>query len=263
MHCEGDRGIEIRIDAEVQMFIKFLITVKGTSLLNLAEQPNICIYFLSMGELMVFYCRYFIWLLLSRARLTWSGWQDNLRPRMFLQPRLYTDYQIFEGNKTDPDNFEVILLDGDHVLVGGRNTVYKLQLRDLKLRQLLEWNSSEQDKSVCLVKGKSEPFCQNYIKVLKKFENDEGRYLICGTNAFKPECREYVEDAGSYLMTKKSKGVGKCPYSPEHNSTSVLVEDRLYAGTAADYQVRNKHNNCPAIIDFVLVFGDTFCLLYV
>ena len=75
------------------------------------------------------------------------------------------------------------------------------------------------------------------FQVLKKFENDAGRYLICGTNAFKPECREYVEDAGSYLMTKKSKGVGLCPYSPDHNSTSVLVQDKLYAGTAADYQV--------------------------
>ena len=167
---------------------------------------------------------------------------------MYLQPRLYSDYQIFEGNKTDPDNFEVILVDGEHVLVGGRNTVYKLQLRDLKLRQLLEWNSSEQDKSVCLVKGKSETFCQNYIKVLKKFENDEGRYLMCGTNAFKPECREYVEDAGTYLMTKKSKGVGMCPYSPEHNSTSVLVQDQLYAGTAADYQVSSASST-----HFVLV----------
>ena len=87
------------------------------------------------------------------------------------------------------------------------------------------------------MKGKSEMSCQNYIKVLKKFENDEGRYLICGTNAFKPECREYVEDAGSYLMTKMSKGVGMCPYSPDHNSTSVLVDDQLYAGTSADYQV--------------------------
>ena len=70
---------------------------------------------------------------------------------------------------------------------------------------------------------------------------------------------------------KKSKGVGLCPYrfsidenlliriksskattasketkhdvdtdtfSPDHNSTAVLVGDKLYAGTAADYQVR-------------------------
>ena len=178
-------------------------------------------------------------LLVSLVQRTRTGWQDNLRPRMYLQPRLYTDYHVFSGNKTDTDNFEVVLVDGGHVLLGGRNKVYKLSLEDLKQRLVLDWTSSEQDKNVCLVKGKSEMSCQNYIKVLKKFENDEGRYLICGTNAFKPECREYVEDAGSYLMTKKSKGVGMCPYSPEHNSTSVLVKDQLYAGTSADYQVRS------------------------
>ena len=171
-----------------------------------------------------------------------SGWQDNLRPRMFLQPRIHSDYKIFEGNKTDLDHFGVILVDGAHILVGSRNTMYKLSIEDLKVRQKLEWNASEQDKNVCLVKGKSELSCQNYIKVLKKFDNDEGRYLICGTNAFKPECREYVEDAGTYLMTKKSKGVGMCPYSPDHNSTAVLVQDQLYAGTAADYQVQEKNN---------------------
>ena len=40
-------------------------------------------------------------------------------------------------------------------------------------------------------------------------------------------------------MTNEVKGVGKCPYSPLHNSTAVLVGDRLYAGTTADYQVKN------------------------
>ena len=140
------------------------------------------------------------------------------------------------------DHFGVVLVDGAHILVGSRNTMYKLSVDDLKIRQTLEWNASEQDKNVCLVKGKSEMSCQNYIKVLKKFDNDEGRYLICGTNAFKPECREYVENSGTYLMTKKSKGVGMCPYSPDHNSTAVLVDDQLYAGTAADYQVGFKLN---------------------
>ena len=84
--------------------------------------------------------------------------------------------------------------------------------------------------------------------------------------------RDLVQDGDTYLMTKKSKGVGLCPYrfsidenlliriksskatttsketkhdvdidtlfSPDHNSTAVLVGDKLYAGTAADYQVR-------------------------
>ena len=68
-------------------------------------------------------------------------------------------------------------------------------------------------------------------QVLKKYEEEDGRYLICGTNAYKPECHDYVEvvshfnlkkkqfvicffvkDGDTYLMTKKSKGVGLCPY---------------------------------------------------
>ena len=158
---------------------------------------------------------------------------------MFLQPRINSDYQIFEGNQTDHvDHFGVLLVDGGHILVGSRNIVYKLSIEDLKVCRTLEWNANEHNKDLCLLKGKSELSCQNYIKVLKKI--DEGRYLICGTNAYKPECREYVERGGGYLMTKKSKGVGMCPYSPTHNSTAVLVNDQLYAGTAADYQVWHR-----------------------
>jgi len=155
---------------------------------------------------------------------------------MYLQPKHHIDYKVFHGNKSEVDHFMVVLVDKNHILVGARNIMYKLNVPELQVKQKLEWNASEQDKSVCVVKGKSDISCQNYIKVLKKFDNDEGRYLVCGTNAFKPECREYVDDHGIYLMTKKSKGVGMCPYSPDHNSTAVLVEDQLYAGTAADYQ---------------------------
>ena len=50
-----------------------------------------------------------------------------------------------------------------------------------------------------------------------------------------------MKDGDTYLMTKKSKGVGMCPYSPDHNSTSVLVDDQLYAGTSADYQVQKSN----------------------
>ena len=130
-----------------------------------------------------------------------------------------------------------VLVDGSHLLVGGRNIVYKLGLADLLVQKSLEWSASEQDRSVCLVKGKSEASCQNYIKVLKKYTTEAGRFLVCGINAFKPECRDYVEDGATFLMTRKSKGVGLCPYGPGHNSTALLVGDQLYAGTAADYQV--------------------------
>jgi len=165
-----------------------------------------------------------------------TGWQENLPPRIYLQPRERSDYSVFRGNTTTIDHFSVSLRDGDKLLVAGRNVLYKLDIKTFKVEQSLVWTSTEQDKSVCLVKGKSDDFCQNYIKVLKKYENDSGRYLVCGTNAYKPVCRDYVEDSGSFLMTNEVKGVGKCPYSPLHNSTAVLVGDRLYAGTTADYQ---------------------------
>lgn len=167
--------------------------------------------------------------------LVLCGWQDNLRPNMFLQPR-HTDYNVFTGNDTVTDHFSVILVAGSSLLVGARNVVYKLDIGDLKQTQSLGWTATEQDRGVCLVKGKNEESCQNYIKVLKKFDNDEGRYLICGTNAYKPVCREYVDDAGTYLMTNEENGIGKCPYGPDHNSTALLDGDKLYAGTAADYQ---------------------------
>ena len=40
------------------------------------------------------------------------------------------------------------------------------------------------------------------FQVLKKYENDAGRYLICGTNAYKPICRDYVEDAGKLKLLR-------------------------------------------------------------
>ena len=79
-----------------------------------------------------------------------------------------------------------------------------------------------------------------------------------------------MKDGDTYLMTKKSKGVGLCPYrffiisirkkpddtiiminlcSPDHNSTAVLVGDKLYAGTAADYQVLHHRDGRPDVCD--------------
>ena len=120
--------------------------------------------------------RTLFWMLLCSIEFGKSRWQENLRPRLFLQPMIHSEYQIFEGNKTDLDHFGAILVDGAYVLVGSRNIMYKLSIEDLKVRQTLEWNASEGGKDMCLLKGKPEFSCQNYIKVLKKFDNDEGRY---------------------------------------------------------------------------------------
>ena len=48
-----------------------------------------------------------------------------------------------------------------------------------------------------------------------KFQNDPSRYLICGTNAYKPQCREYVDERGSYNARGGSErsGIGVAPFS--------------------------------------------------
>ena len=48
-----------------------------------------------------------------------------------------------------------------------------------------------------------------------KFQNDPSRYLICGTNAYKPQCREYLDERGSYTARGGSErsGIGVAPFS--------------------------------------------------
>ena len=173
-----------------------------------------------------------------------SSWQDNVRPKLYA--KLNTrDYQSFSGtlktaekNESVNDYFTVMLythMADEALLVGAKNILYKLSVEELRLRQTLTWHSIDLDRDSCLVKGKSAQECQNYIKVLQQYEQDPDRYMICGTNAYKPSCRIYVDERGSYVLREDSAGLGVAPFSPWHNSTAVLVNEDLYAGTVADF----------------------------
>lgn len=63
--------------------------------------------------------------------------------------------------------------------------------------------------------------CQNYIRVLVSL--GPGRLLVCGTNSFRPFCREYGVQRDSYHMEREKSGQAVCPYDPEHNSTAVYA----------------------------------------
>ncbi|XP_039278036.1 semaphorin-1A isoform X2 [Nilaparvata lugens] len=86
---------------------------------------------------------------------------------------------------------------------------------------------------MCLVKGKDEDNCQNYIRIMAQI--GPGKLLVCGTNSFKPNCREYSIQTGTYTLEKEKPGQAVCPYDPQHNSTAVFVDDVLYTGTVADF----------------------------
>ncbi|GBN50681.1 Semaphorin-1A, partial [Araneus ventricosus] len=63
--------------------------------------------------------------------------------------------------------------------------------------------------------------CQNYIRVLAR--KSEDTILVCGTNAFKPMCRNYKQTPSDYIVTKEQSGEGLCPYDPNHNSTAIFA----------------------------------------
>lgn len=64
-------------------------------------------------------------------------------------------------------------------------------------------------------------FCQNYIRII--VAQNSGNLLICGTNAFKPMCRDYGVKPDGFFLNSENSGQAICPYSPAHNSTHIYV----------------------------------------
>lgn len=99
----------------------------------------------------------------------------------------------FKGNSSNYiDHFTVLYQDEETILLGGRNRIYNLSIYDFSERKNSEisWPSSEAHGQLCNLKGKNEDECQNYIRLL--FQTSPGKLLVCGTNSFKPLCRNYV-----------------------------------------------------------------------
>ncbi|XP_004930153.1 semaphorin-1A [Bombyx mori] len=163
---------------------------------------------------------------------TAQAWMPDSNARIHVK---YGDEnsEQFVGNATAPDHFRILDRDDFSIIVGGRNTVYNLSLYDLSenVDQRLEWQSTEAHKELCQLKGKSPDECQNYPRIAVRAH---GRFLVCGTNAFKPQCRRYGRHP-PYRHIDEFDGSGRCPYDPQHNSTSVFVDGQLYTATAADF----------------------------
>lgn len=177
-------------------------------------------------------------------------------------------FSEFRGNSSHIDHFKLLKEDGSSVLVGARNVIYNLSLPNLVefREERIDWTCSLKDKTNCDLKGKSEPECQNYIRVLSVIGPD--LLLVCGTNCYSPLCRHYHYTDGQYRVKREFSGRGYAPYDPTHNSTSLYTSGHLYAATVADFsgtdsliikdslrteQYDYKHLNAP---DFVSSLED-------
>lgn len=193
-----------------------------------------------------------------------AAWQDGIHPHTRISQLDESDVQRFLGNQSHSDYFKLLEQDGDSLLVGARNIVYNISLSSLQEKKRLEWFSAEEDISLCRLKGKSEDECQNYIRVLAR--KSEDTILVCGTNAFKPMCRNYQQTPTDYIVTKEQSGEGVCPYDPNHNSTAIFADGDLYVATVAQFsgadpliyreplrteQFNFEHLNAPSFVSSI------------
>lgn len=179
-------------------------------------------------------------------------WGDEVTPRLRVNYLSQANDQVqsFLGNQTHKDYFKLLQIDGKSLLIGARNVVYNLSLNDLteNIEQRITWDSMDRDRELCIVKGKSEDECQNYVRVLAK--TDTHSLLVCGTNSFKPKCRTYSSireetdnstnttkliDDGILRLKHEFSGIGSCPLDPKHNSTAIFTGGELYSGTVSDF----------------------------
>lgn len=77
----------------------------------------------SNRSLLIKACHIFLVSLLILAKYSCDAahvWQENVRPKLYVQLNQDDDVQRFHGNDSATDHFKLILRDGDSLLVGAR-----------------------------------------------------------------------------------------------------------------------------------------------
>lgn len=115
--------------------------------------------------------------------------------------------------------------------------MYNISLKNLleDRSQRFVWKSSMAHRELCALKGKQDADCQNYIRVFARI--DEHKALVCGTNSYKPMCRQY-----------KISGTGKSTQITHENETtepiSIVANDSnvesIGSSTESDNSVKSE-----------------------
>ncbi|KAG7206313.1 hypothetical protein KM043_003689 [Ampulex compressa] len=91
------------------------------------------------------------------------------------ETNVYADYRSEMRSRIKSRGNEI----QERHLIAGKNASTRLQ-----------WSSSGAHRELCYLKGRSEDECQNYVRVFGRQGPD--RFLVCGTNAYKPLCRQFT-----------------------------------------------------------------------
>ncbi|XP_055944138.1 semaphorin-5B-like [Argiope bruennichi] len=161
-----------------------------------------------------------------------SGFAD---PKLITREDLRTGIDVF--TQSNVKSFGQLLFDIQRyqLIVGSRNYLFRLSLEGLKKLEESYWPANADNIHVCLLKGKSEEDCMNYIKVLVSHGN---KLFACGTNAFMPECSWRLIDALNNI--EWVPGEAKCPYNPYANSTALITsKGDYYIASTIDFSGRD------------------------
>ncbi|XP_015704831.1 semaphorin-4D isoform X3 [Coturnix japonica] len=121
-------------------------------------------------------------------------------PRIIWEHR---EVQLIHFHETGVSNYSTLLLreDRDVLYVGAREVIFALNAVNIAEKQHeLHWKVTEDKRTKCAVKGKSE---QNLIMFELEGKNEDGK--------------------------------GRCPFDPAQSYTSVMVDEELYSGTSYNF----------------------------
>ena len=134
-----------------------------------------------------------------------------------------------------------------------RNHVYQLSKSTLSPHNTIEWSTPAQVAEECLMKGRKDGDCHNFIRVVAKRRN--GHLLVCGTHAFSPQCREYefLRSENRYKSQRDFNGRAISPYDPRANFTYVYSPEsnEIFVATVSDF-----NGNDPLIYKKKIPTGD-------
>ncbi|KAL8176266.1 UNVERIFIED_CONTAM: hypothetical protein K2H54_027515 [Gekko kuhli] len=167
---------------------------------------------------------------------------EDQQPTVLVSSEFTQGYPVFLGHASGDDTGENTL-DIQHAVImdrilyiAVRDNIYTVDIDTLSTEEIyftkqLTWESSEDKVSTCIMLGKSEEKCHNFIKVLIKRNDDT--LFICGTDAFSPSCRNYKRDTLE-IDGEEISGKGKCPYDAKDSNVAMFSDGYLYTGTVTD-----------------------------
>lgn len=180
---------------------------------------------------------------------TTATWERQLEPKLFIEEYPHQLVRVFPAHNISDapgEYLRLLLLDGDYVLVGGRNYLYNLSVHTLDQAGNISWTASASSNPVCTDRAvPNDQNCANFIRVARHLSSQS--LLVCGTNAYSPRCREYKYDPAQRNYTWKTDVDGQsiCPLDRNSSAAVLFVNNRQIAALSA----RTGVPRAPAVLE--------------